>query len=186
VKWEQPIRHPVPDLEDTLSVTTTANEPVEALDAGDFAFTRRAWVDAAPTRVYDLISEVSAISRWSPNASDVTFDAGAGPRVGAWFSGRNRKDGKEWVSRSQIVQADPGAAFAFVVGGGEDGIVRWEWTLTSQGRGTVVQQSWRLLRLDPVLGTTRTDLDALRRYMTNSVETTLTALAQWLAEEHTR
>ncbi|MFF3943012.1 SRPBCC family protein [Streptomyces phaeofaciens] len=166
---------PIPDI-----------EPVDALDAADFAFTRRAWVDAAPARVYDLISDVSAIGRWSPHATDVAFDPEAGPRVGAWFSGRNRKDGKEWTSRSQIVRADPETAFGFVVGGAENGIVHWEWTLTPQGQGTVVQQSWRLLRLDPVLGTTRTDLDALRRYMTNSVEGTLTTLAQWLAEERRR
>ncbi|MGW7256300.1 SRPBCC family protein [Streptomyces sp. NPDC054834] len=166
-----------------MSIATTENEPFDALDAADFAFTRRAWVDAAPARVYELVSDVSAISRWSPNADDVAFDPGAGPWVSAWFSGRNRRDGKEWTSRSQIVHADSGAAFAFVVGGAENGIVRWEWTFTPQGRGTVVQQSWKLLRLDPVLGTTRSELDALRRYMTNSVETTLTALAQWLAEE---
>ncbi|AZQ32244.1 SRPBCC family protein [Streptomyces cyaneochromogenes] len=166
-----------------MSAITAEDNPCEDLDAADFAFTRRAWVDAAPARVYELISDVSAIGRWSPNASDVAFDLGAGPRVGAWFSGRNRRDGKEWTTRSQIVQADPGAAFGFVVGGAENGIVHWSWTFRPQGRGTVVQQSWQLLRLDPVLGTTRADLDALRRYMTDSVELTLTALARWLAEE---
>ncbi|AEM84320.1 SRPBCC family protein [Streptomyces violaceusniger] len=169
-----------------MSTTTTDNDPFEALDAADYAFTRRAWVDAAPARVYGLVSDVSAIGRWSPNADDVAFEPGAGPWAGAWFGGRNRRNGKEWTTRSQIVRADPGAAFGFVVGGAENGIVRWEWTLTPRGRGTVVQQSWELLRLDPVLGTTRTDLEALRRYMAGSVETTLTALAQWLAEERSR
>ena len=57
-----------------------------------------------------------------------------------------------------------------------------EWTTRSQGRGTLVEQSWQLLRLDPVLGTTRGDLDALRDYMANSVEATLISLAQWIAE----
>ncbi|MER5938212.1 SRPBCC family protein [Streptomyces sp. NPDC001928] len=167
-----------------MSATSTEHEPFEALDAADFAFTRCAWVDAAPARVYAAISDVSAIGRWSPNATDVAFDEpGAGPRVGAWFSGRNRRDGKEWTTRSQVERADPGAAFGFVVGGAEDGIVRWDWTFRAQGRGTVVRQSWQLLRLDPVLGTTRADLDALRRYMTSSVEATLTALAEWLTEE---
>ncbi|MER8162086.1 SRPBCC family protein [Streptomyces sp. NPDC094472] len=166
--------------------TTTGNDPFKALDPADFAFTRRAWVHATPARVYELVSDVSAISRWSPNADDVAYDPGAGPWVGAWFGGRNHRNGKEWTTRSQIVRADPAAAFGFAVGGADNGIVHWEWTLTPQGHGTVVQQSWKLLRLDPVLGTTRTDLDTLRRYMTNSVETTLTALAQWLAEEHTR
>ncbi|MEV7723439.1 SRPBCC family protein [Streptomyces sp. NPDC087917] len=166
-----------------MSATTSEHDLFETLNASAYAFTRRAWVDAAPARVYGLVSDVSAIGRWSPNATDVTFDQGAGPRAGAWFSGRNRKDGREWTTRSQVVRADPGSAFAFVVGGAEDGIVRWSWTFHPQGRGTVVEQSWQLLRLDPVLGTTHGELDALRYYMTTSVEATLVSLAQWIAEE---
>ncbi|MEU2451994.1 SRPBCC family protein [Streptomyces sp. NPDC012765] len=162
--------------------TAGEHDPFEVLAASDFTFSRRAWVDATPARVYDLISDVSAIGRWSPNASDVTFDRGAGPRVGAWFSGRNHKDGRQWTTRSQVVRADPGTAFAFVVGGAEDGIVHWSWSCHPRGRGTVVEQSWQLLRLDSVLGTTRGDLDAVRDYMTDSVETTLLSLAQWIAE----
>ncbi|MFE5887376.1 hypothetical protein ACFQ6E_00390 [Streptomyces sp. NPDC056462] len=61
--------------------------------------------------------------------------------------------------------------------------MQWGWTLRPQGDGTLVQQSWQLLRLDPVLGTTRADLDALRRYMEDSVETTLASLAQWIAAD---
>ncbi|MEJ8640438.1 hypothetical protein WKI68_01325 [Streptomyces sp. MS1.HAVA.3] len=57
-----------------------------------------------------------------------------------------------------------------------------ELDLPPPGRGTVVEQSWQLLRLDPVLGATRGDLDALRDYMANSAETTLLSLAQWIAE----
>ncbi|MBT1184019.1 SRPBCC family protein [Streptomyces sp. CJ_13] len=133
--------------------------------------------------VYELISNVSTISRWSPNATDAAYDPGAGPRAGAWFSGRNRKDGREWTTRSQVVRADPAIAFGFVVGGTENGIVHWGWTLQPQGRGTIVQQSWQLLRLDPVLGATRADLDALRCYMADSVETTLASLAHWIAGE---
>ncbi|MEU9417902.1 SRPBCC family protein [Streptomyces sp. NPDC048272] len=166
-----------------MSTTTNEHDLFESLDPSAFAFTRRAWVDAAPALVYDLVSEVSAIGRWSPNATDVRFDQGAGPRVGAWFSGRNRKDGREWTTRSQVVRADPGNAFAFVVGGAEDGIVRWSWICRPRGRGTVVEQSWQLLRFDPVLGTTRGDVDTLRDYMTNSVEATLISLAQWIAED---
>lgn len=165
-----------------MRITTAGDDPVEGLTAADYAFTRRAWVDAAPALVYELVSEVSGIGRWSPEADDVAFDQDAGPWTGAWFSGRNRRDGKVWTTRSQIVRADPGTAFGFVVGGADNGIVHWEWTFTPQGRGTVVEQSWQLLRLDPVLGVTRAELDALRRRMTAGVDTTLTALAQWLAE----
>ncbi|MFD9452545.1 SRPBCC family protein [Streptomyces sp. NPDC059985] len=167
-----------------MSTATREHDPFATLNAADFAFTRRTWVDDAPARVYDLISDVSAIHRWSTNATDVAFDEDAGPQVGSWFSGLNRRDGKQWTTRSQITQADPASAFAFVVGGAQDGIVRWSWTFRPRGRGTVVQQSWQLLRLDPVLGTTRGDLDTLRDYMADSAESTLISLSQWIAEEH--
>ncbi|HEX7306688.1 SRPBCC family protein [Lentzea sp.] len=151
----------------------------DAIDPAGFTFTRQAWVDATPQDVYRLVSDVSAISRWSPNATDAAYDDGAGPEEGAWFSGRNRRGDKEWTSRSQVVKADPGTAFAFVV----DGIVEWGWTLRAQGRGTVAEQSWRLLRMDPVLGATAADVTALRDYMAASVETTLAALAEWVAQQ---
>ncbi|MFJ6530535.1 SRPBCC family protein [Streptomyces longwoodensis] len=165
-----------------MSITTREHDRSEILDASRFAFTRRAWVDAAPERVYDLISDVSAIHRWSPNAADVAYDQNAGPAVGAWFSGSNHRNGKQWTTRSQITQAEPGIVFTFIVGGADDGIVRWSWTFETRGRGTLVQQSWQLLRLDPVLGTTPADLYALRDYMADSAEITLVALAQWIAE----
>jgi hypothetical protein len=165
-----------------VTIISGDHDTAESLSAADFSFTRRAWVDAAPAHVYELISDVSAISRWSPNASHVAYDDGAGPQVGAWFSGRNQRDGKEWTTRSQVVRAEPAVAFSFVVGGAADGIVRWDWIFQPQGRGTVVQQSWQLLRLDPVLGDTRADLEALRHYMVNSVEDTLISLARWSAE----
>jgi hypothetical protein len=79
--------------------TTDEHDRFEELDAADFAFTRSAWVDATPTFVYELVSDVSAVSRWSPTASGVCYDDGAGPWAGAWFSGTNRRDGKEWTTR---------------------------------------------------------------------------------------
>jgi uncharacterized protein YndB with AHSA1/START domain len=155
---------------------------VTELDPSDFTFTRRTWIAADPVDVYRLVSDVTAIGRWSPNASEVAFDEGSGPEAGAWFSGRNRKDGKEWTTRSQVVKAEPGTVFAYVVGGAEDGIVEWSWTFRAQDGGTAAEQSWRLLRMDPVLGGTRADVEALRDYMAASAETTLTALADWVTK----
>jgi hypothetical protein len=150
--------------------------------ATDLTFTRRAWIAAGPGDLYDLISEVSRIGEWSPNADAVHYDETAGARVGAWFSGRNRKAGKEWITRSQIVAAEPGRRFAFAVGGAQDGIVQWEWTFTAKASGTIVEQSWRILRHDPVLGATRSDVEALRDFMADSAETTLINLAAWIGE----
>jgi hypothetical protein len=157
-------------------------DTLDLVDAADYAFARRAWVNASPEEVYGLISDVSRMAAWSPDASDIDYDDDAGPRVGAWFSGGNRRAGRRWTSRSQVCRADPGAAFGFIVGGIDGGIVHWEWTFRASGSGTEVQQAWRLLRTDPLLGATRADLDQLRDHMATSVETTLVALARWIDE----
>ncbi|GAA3980888.1 hypothetical protein GCM10022384_32670 [Streptomyces marokkonensis] len=175
-----------------MSTTTSENTdatPLDSpagLDLAPFVFTRRCWVDLTPDSVYHLISDVSLIETWSPSASAVSYEPGEGPWVGARFSGRNRRDGREWVTHSEVVRADPGSAFAFVVGGAEQGIVRWDWHLSRQGAGSVVQQTWRLLRTDPVLGDTPEDLHALRDHMANSAEATLLSLAEWIAGHRAR
>ncbi|MFE7757745.1 SRPBCC family protein [Streptomyces sp. NPDC057418] len=153
-------------------------DSVPAPEAAAYTFTRNTWVHASPDALFDLISDVSTISTWSPSAHGVAYDDGDGPWPGAHFQGRNRRGEREWGSRSQVVESLPGSVFAFVV----DDIVRWRWTFRADGTGTVVEQSWQLLRLDPVLGSTRRDLDALRDHMATSVERTLLALARWIAE----
>ena len=49
----------------------------------------------------------------------------------------------------------------------------------------VVQQSWQILRLDPVRGESRAELDALHDHMAASVEHTLLALARWISVQTT-
>ncbi|WP_405900348.1 SRPBCC family protein [Streptomyces sp. NBC_00727] len=168
--------------------TTTSNSvprgersPLTGLDLTPFTFARRCWVALPPDSVYRLISDVSLIGTWSPSASAVQYEPGDGPWAGARFSGSNRREGREWVTRSEVVRADPGSRFAFVVGGAEDGIVRWDWRIRAQGTGSVVEQTWRLLRTDPVLGDTVEDVLALRDHMAESAESTLVALAEWIA-----
>ena len=167
-----------------MTTEITRPDAPNAIALTGLTFRRRAWVGAVPADLYDLIRDVSRIADWSPNANDVRYDQDAGPWVGAWFSGRNHKGGKEWTTRSQVVVAEPGRCFAFAVGGAQDGIVRWEWTFTAQRGGTVVAQSWQVLRYDPVLGTTRSELEALRDFMADSAESTLLNLAAWIGGPH--
>lgn len=161
-----------------MSSTVPQQDAFEHLDPADFRFSRKAWLAATPTEVYDLVSDVAMISIWSPDVSEVRYDDGHGPRAGAWFSGRSRRGDREWASRSQVLRAEPGDTFAFVV----DGLVRWRWTFSPLGTGTVAEQSWQLLGLDPVLGSTRAELEALRDHMADGVGSTLVSLGRWVAE----
>ncbi len=152
------------------------------LDVSSYRFTRHVRVAARPDRVYDLVATVSNIGKWSPSALHAEYEDGAGPRKGAWFRGRNRGRGREWESRSQVTVARPGAAFAFtVLGPASVPVVEWRWTFTAAGAGTLVAQTWQLLADDPVLGSTYEDLDRLRDATVDSVEATLTSLADWVA-----
>ncbi|WP_106403793.1 SRPBCC family protein [Actinocorallia populi] len=163
---------------------STTSPETTTLDVSGYTITRRAWVATDPAHAYALLSDVSRIGLWSPNAVHAQYDENSGPRAGAWFRGRNRRDGAEWESRSQVQKAEPGAEFTYTVLGSQPvPIVRWRWTLTPHGSGTVLSQAWRLLAADPVLGTTYADLDALRDATAESMETTLIALAAWIADD---
>ncbi|WP_216870304.1 hypothetical protein [Modestobacter excelsi] len=62
--------------------------------------------------------------------------------MGAWFPGRNQLPERTRETRSQVVVADRGREFAFVVGGS---YVRWGFTFTPVEGGTVVTESWEFL-----------------------------------------
>jgi hypothetical protein len=163
---------------------TDTTEPATDLDPDEFGFSRTAWVPAPAAAVYELVSDVATVELWSPTASAVRYDDGAGPTHGAWFGGHNRRGEREWDSRSQVLVADAPAEFSFVVGGLDEGSVRWRWLIRDDGPGSIVTQEWQLLRMDPVFGATRRDVLALQREMAASVETTLVRLSRWAQEQH--
>ena len=92
--------------------------------------------------LYDMVADVTRIGEWSPVCRTCWWDEGGGPRVGAWFTGRNELPERTWETRSQVVVADPGREFAFVVGGT---YVRWGYTFTPLAEGTELTESWQFL-----------------------------------------
>jgi hypothetical protein len=105
-------------------------------------------VEASAETLYDLVSDITRTGEWSPVCTSCWWDdeveAGqieAG-RVGAWFTGRNELPHRTWETRSQLVVAERGREFAWVVGGN---FVRWGFTLTPAGSGTTVTESWEFL-----------------------------------------
>ena len=96
----------------------------------------------SPEVLYEMISDVTRMGEWSPVCTACWWDDGAGPRVGAWFTGRNQTPERTWDTRSEVVAAEPGREFAFVVGGNR---VRWGYTFTPVDGGTRVTESWDFL-----------------------------------------
>lgn len=95
-----------------------------------------------PGRLYEMVSDVTRMGEWSPICRACWWDEGGGPRVGAWFTGRNETPERTWETRSQVVAADPGREFAWEV---NDGWVYWGYRLEPVDGGTRLTESWELL-----------------------------------------
>ena len=99
-------------------------------------------VSVDPDRLYAMVSDVTRTGEWSPVCKVCWWDEGDGPRVGASFTGRNVTPERTWETRSEVVAADPGREFAWVVNGG---FARWGFTLEPADGGTRLTESWAFL-----------------------------------------
>ena len=74
------------------------------------------YVAATAGTVYDLVTDIGRMGEWSPENQGGTWrDGASSPTVGARFTGRNRRKGA-WTTTATVTEADPGRAFAFVIG----------------------------------------------------------------------
>lgn len=89
-----------------------------------------------------MVSDVTRMGEWSPVCKACWWDDGNSATVGAWFTGRNELPERTWETRSEVVAADPGKEFAFIVGGS---YVRWGYAFTTVDGGTHVTESWEFL-----------------------------------------
>lgn len=114
------------------------------MDVPELTFSASIFIAAAADDLYAMISDVTRMGEWSPVCKACWWDEGVtGPAVGAWFTGRNESPERDpWETRSQVVVADPGAEFAFVVGGVW---TRWGYRLTPADGGSEVTESWEML-----------------------------------------
>jgi hypothetical protein len=108
----------------------------------NLSYTESIVIARSAETLYDLVSDVTRMGEWSPVCTACWWDDGAAGRVGAWFTGRNEGYGRTWETRSEVVAADRGREFAFIVGGAW---VRWGYTFEPVEGGTRVTESWEFL-----------------------------------------
>ncbi|HWF15050.1 MAG TPA: SRPBCC family protein [Acidimicrobiales bacterium] len=100
-------------------------------------------IGLSPDEVYALITDVTRMGDWSPVCKACWWDEGDGPRVGAMFTGRNEVPERTWETRSEVVAAEPGQEFAWVVAEPPTR-ARWGFTLRAVDGGTELTESWEL------------------------------------------
>src|SRR4051812_21599313 len=99
-------------------------------------------VRSSPDALYDLVSDVTRTGEWSPVCTGCWWDEGATGQVGDWFTGHNETPQRTWETRSQVVTADRGREFAWLVGGR---LARWGFLLEPLDGGTRLTETWEFL-----------------------------------------
>ena len=102
---------------------------------------------APAERIWELVSDVTRIGRYSPETFEAEWLDGAhGPAAGARFRGhvkRNRKGPTYWTTCT-VLACEPGREFAFGVGPPHKPLNVWRYRLEPSGDGTDVTESFAL------------------------------------------
>lgn len=102
---------------------------------------------APPERIWDLVSDVTRIGRYSPETFEAEWlDGATGPAVGARFRGHVRRNGRGPVywTTCTVIASNPGREFAFGVGPAGKPYNVWRYQLEPAGDGTDVTESFEL------------------------------------------
>lgn len=108
-------------------------------------------IQAAPSRIYEYVSNPALMGRWSPENLGATVRGDAdGAYVGMEFDGHNKRGGFRWTTRCTVTAAVPGRRFAFRVHaiGRRRPVLRgriatWEYRFDAIDGGTRVTETWR-------------------------------------------
>jgi uncharacterized protein YndB with AHSA1/START domain len=104
-------------------------------------------IAAEPRLLWAMVSDITRMREWSPEASGAQWVGGPGgaegPRVGARFVGHNRRGWHRWSSRGEVVEAEPGRSFAFEITSGGMAVARWSYTFEPAPGGCRVEESWQ-------------------------------------------
>ncbi|MDP6649615.1 MAG: SRPBCC family protein [Acidimicrobiales bacterium] len=100
-------------------------------------------VAAPPEEVWALVSDLTRMGEWSPEARGGRWAGGTdGPSVGAVFKGRNRNGRYRWRTNVAVIECDPPRRFAFRLDIPLMGGCDWVYDIEPTGNGCRVTESW--------------------------------------------
>lgn len=83
-------------------------------------------IHAPADRVWDLLTDFSQLSRWSPETVRMVPLKRGGLRVGQWYLGINRRKAVVWPTRSVVAAVEPGRRLVWDT---PSSGARWVWEL---------------------------------------------------------
>ncbi len=105
------------------------------------------YVDADPSVVWSLVSDVTRIGEFSPETFEAEWlDNATGPALGARFRGHVKRNGVGPVywTTCKITSCEPERDFGFTVYGFGGRLVNWRYLLTPQDEGTLITESFHM------------------------------------------
>ncbi|HVT21188.1 MAG TPA: SRPBCC family protein [Mycobacteriales bacterium] len=99
-------------------------------------------ISADADTLYDMVSDLANMGKWSPEATGGRWLGGGGPAVGAKFLGRNRSGWRRWVTVAKVTEAERGKRFAFSVTSGPLKVADWAYEFVASGGSTKVTETW--------------------------------------------
>jgi uncharacterized protein YndB with AHSA1/START domain len=98
-------------------------------------------IDAAPSRVWELVSDIELPARFSEEFQGAEWiDGASGPESGARFRGTNRHQAVgEWQTTSTLVELEPERVFAWIVQDPDNPSASWRFELEPDGDRTTLR-----------------------------------------------
>jgi uncharacterized protein YndB with AHSA1/START domain len=102
----------------------------------------RTWIDAAPARVWELISNVELMPAMSTELQSAQWLGGAaGAALGSRFTGRSKHEAMgEWSTTSYVVELEPERVFGWAVEDPDNPAARWRFRLEPKDGGTELSE----------------------------------------------
>ena len=135
-------------------------------------------IAASARSLYAMVSDISRMGEWSPEAVGGRWASEATGAVGDWFIGQNQTSAREWERECQVAAADPERDFTFVTGGLEKSWTWWSYEFEPMSDvSTTVTERWWVINKSPVMEAATPEQFAGRAaYTLQMIETTLAAL----------
>jgi uncharacterized protein YndB with AHSA1/START domain len=100
-------------------------------------------VNAPAETVWAMIADLPRMGEWSPENEGGEWIGGAtGPVPGAKFRGSTRHGSKKWKTVAQVVDAEPGRRFSFLVKAAVLPVAEWAYDIEATSSGCRVTESW--------------------------------------------
>ena len=104
-------------------------------------------INAAPDTVWNLVSDVTQIGKYSPETFEAEWlDGATGPAIGAKFRGHVKRNGRGPIywAKCEVTECTVNEVFGFAVGTAAKPLNNWKYVVAKSGDGVDVTESFAL------------------------------------------